>query len=160
MGDLFVDTLDPKNSIVFGPALVKSYRLKSTYAIYPRIVIDRDLIALAESGGYNSSFQDFYRRSEDGAYFVDYLFGRCAIGFTIPTPAGSPSPVFLLDAHRKAVEAEIEYPVAQKDESIKRKCIWLALYHNRTLKLLRDRFGTQSSERFERFAIQENKLRL
>ena len=153
LGDLFVDTSDPKNSIAFGPALVKSYELESIYAIYPRIVIDRDLVAPAEHSGDSAYFQDYYRRGEDGAYFVDYLFGRSIAGFTLSTP-NEASPISQIEAHRKMVEASIEYAVGQGDESIKKKCIWLALYHNRTIKLLAHRSRKNLNDLF----IPENML--
>jgi hypothetical protein len=49
IGDLFVRA---GKTMLFGPALVKAYKLESEYAVYPRIIIDRDLIWEAEKGGY------------------------------------------------------------------------------------------------------------
>ncbi len=45
VGPLFADS---QESIIFGPALVRAYILEREYAVYPRIVIDPDLIWSAD----------------------------------------------------------------------------------------------------------------
>jgi hypothetical protein len=48
VGDLYARESE---GIVFGPSLVKAYVLESSYAIFPRIVIDRDLAATIKREG-------------------------------------------------------------------------------------------------------------
>lgn len=130
MGSLFVGA---EKNIVFGPALVKSYKLESEYAIFPRIVIDRDLIADAESHGYIEHFRDYIQRGEDGAYFIDYLFGVSLTDFMFSDASKAEANI---EAHRRMIESVIAGDMKQRDERIKQKYLWLALYHNSAVKRL------------------------
>ena len=101
-GGMFIgEMLVADEGIVFGPGLVKAYDLESKYAVYLRIVIDRDLINDAEQQGYIGPLRDWVRRGEDGAYYLDYLFGSSVMGFVVPD---SPSPQDLLHRHRRTIE--------------------------------------------------------
>lgn len=65
-GDFYID-----ETMVWGQALLKSYELENNIAIYPRIVIDSNIISelqkSEELAGYIS--QDF-----DNMYFLNYLY--------------------------------------------------------------------------------------
>src|SRR4029077_13762190 len=100
VGDLFAES---EESIVFGPALVKAYRLESEYAIYPRIVIDRDVIWDAEERGYIASWHDYCLQGEDGVYFVDYFFGASLTGLEIGFPGDQPNARDRMQAHRDMI---------------------------------------------------------
>jgi hypothetical protein len=143
LGDLFASR---ENSIVFGPALVDAYKLESQNAVYPRIVIDRRLIKRAEEGGYIAEWSDYLQRGEDGAYFLDYLFGTALTGFAVP---GAPDPKGQIKAHRNAIERAIADNIHQRNERIRQKYMWLALYHNSTVKRLRERSGQKLDGEFE-----------
>lgn len=139
LGDLLISRED---SIVFGPALVRAYKLESQNAVYPRIVIDRDIITTAEDGGFIAEWGDYLGRGEDGAYFLDYLFGTVLTGFVVPD---APDPKEQIAAHRRMIERVIANGIRQKPERIRQKYLWLALYHNATLKRLRERLGNRMS---------------
>ncbi len=53
---------------LFGPAMNYVYKLESELAIFPRIIIDENLIGLI-----NQQNIDFFTKDFDGIYFLDYL---------------------------------------------------------------------------------------
>ena len=131
IGDLYLE-----EGLAFGPALVKAYELESKYAVYPRIVIDRDLIFNAQTVGYSGLWEDYFSRGEDGAFYVDYLFSTSLMGFFSAFTEAIPR----IREHRRVIEAKISTAKEKNDERVKRKYIWTALYHNRTINRLVDRF--------------------
>jgi hypothetical protein len=53
------------DDVTFGPGLVKSYKLESEYALYPRIVVDRDLaFSLLEEDPHDMGFRLLLRAPE------------------------------------------------------------------------------------------------
>lgn len=71
-----------ERNVVFGPALVEAYTLESKAALYPRIILDRDLVVAAgkrRSGHHTkkeeiSYVQSLLEKDSDGMYYVDYFF--------------------------------------------------------------------------------------
>jgi hypothetical protein len=67
---------------VFGPALIEAYTLESKAALYPRIILDRELVEAA--GGARASHHDsedevsyvrsLLEKDSDGMYYIDYFF--------------------------------------------------------------------------------------
>jgi hypothetical protein len=144
--------------------LVKAYRLEREYAIYPRIVIDRDVIWEAEERGYIAHWQDYCLRGEDGAYFVDYFFGASLTGLEIGFPGDQPNARERIQAHRDMIVNFIEERTrAEKgraSERIKQKWIWLALYHNSTIRRLKERLQrSPRGQDLDRFLISEELLK-
>lgn len=64
---------------IFGEGLIKAYELESKFAIYPRIIIDKDVIELGKMNGrHQRKLEKEYilgllRPDVDGFYFIDYL---------------------------------------------------------------------------------------
>jgi hypothetical protein len=165
-GAICVDDLvaEREDSIVFGPALVRSYRLEREYAVYPRIVIDRDLIYEAKDEGYIATWQDFYSQGEDGAYFVDYLFGVSLTGLVAGLPGDQPNAEERIRQHRDMIVNFIAKRITgqnrQVSERIKQKWMWLALYHNSTMLRLKKRLEQSPKGRnLDQFLIPEDSLR-
>lgn len=154
----------PEDSIVFGPALVKSYKLESEYAVYPRIVIDRDMIWEAQEKGYIAFWQDYCSRGDDGAYFVDYLFGASLTGLEVGLPGDQPDPEQRIQAHRDMIVDFVDKRIRGQSnriaERIKQKWIWLGLYHNSTIRRLKVRLQQSTKGRnLDRFLIPEESLK-
>jgi hypothetical protein len=142
--------------VIYGPALVKAYALESEYAVYPRIVVDRELASALFDFG-EASIASTLKRGEDGAYFVDYLFA--AVAFDLITDEWRDARR-KIDAHRRFVEKEIGDKVHAKPERVKQKLMWLALYHNATLeKVANDKSTAHTSGRLEGMEIPSAFLR-
>lgn len=70
-GSYFVDDM-----MVWGIALVKAHTLESSIAVYPRIVVDPELIADLDLANPNSKFtktQEWIEQDTDGIFMIDYL---------------------------------------------------------------------------------------
>jgi hypothetical protein len=135
-GDIYVETtsagLPPDQRlerIIFGPALVRAYELESKLAIFPRIAIAPELMAKVHSA--TSKIPSTYiQRGDDGIHFVDYLHGTCdTLGYT------SEDIDETLKKHRALVSKKLE-ELSHGADKIRQKALWLALYHNRTIKLM------------------------
>ena len=67
------------DKIIFGPALVEAYNTESKAALYPRIIISRELIALAGKYGRHPESQELkyleniLKKDGDGMYYIDYF---------------------------------------------------------------------------------------
>jgi len=109
------------------------------------------LIREAEEGGYIAGWRDYVQGGEDGAYYLDYLFDHTVTEFAVGNPEGI-RPEDQIEAHRKMIQNAVAKEIHQKNERVKQKYIWLALYHNSTMKRLQERI---SSENFARFTIPE-----
>lgn len=98
-GGVSYGSLYHENNICFGPAFVKAYELESKHAIYPRIIIDPDIINDDVDKNYikqyhkytqqdgsehieekktdpsfiHALFQTILKQDKDGFYFVDFL---------------------------------------------------------------------------------------
>jgi hypothetical protein len=136
VGNLYVD------EVIFGPALVKAYALESEYAIYPRIVCDRDLIHPKRKRDTEKYDNRFVSQAEDGAYFIDYLKAQCWLRLSVHT-GNNMSALEIVQRHRQMIEATLggrRPAIRGLPETVKKKYMWLALYHNRTIKWLREHF--------------------
>lgn len=58
---------------VFGEALVHAYRLESTIAKYPRIILPRDVALKAKKLKEFTEKEDYVRQSADGPFFLHTL---------------------------------------------------------------------------------------
>lgn len=70
-GSYFVDDM-----MAWGMALVKAHGLESGIAVYPRIVIDPELIGELDLVNPNSKFtktQEWIEQDADGIFMIDYL---------------------------------------------------------------------------------------
>jgi hypothetical protein len=131
-GDLYYD-----DSVTFGPALGEAYRLESETAVFPRIVIDADLLKQAKESGYVWE-GDYIQRGDDGIYFVDYLFASYLDRFTWGDMEKSHDQILV--AHRDMVQKKLKEVEKEKSYRKRQKVIWVAQYHNSTIQKLMRRF--------------------
>jgi hypothetical protein len=125
------------DSIVFGPALVKAYWLESEHATYPRVVIDRLLLKEARNQPGVKYWSDHVSQSDDGTYFLDYLYGTAMFSYELRNPEVSPLDVF--GEHRKFVVGRLETDIRKKAPRIRQKYMWLARYHNSSIERFNER---------------------
>lgn len=62
MGDLFLD-----DTFVWGTGLLRAYELECNIAVYPRIIVDRNIIH------QQSTTCNFLIKDNDGQYYLDFL---------------------------------------------------------------------------------------
>jgi len=70
------------DEFLFGPGLVESYTLESKAAVYPRVILDRDIIEVGSSNGFldhtpkeeESYVKALLEKDSDGMYYIDYFF--------------------------------------------------------------------------------------
>lgn len=70
---------------LFGPAMDEVYKMESECAIFPRIIVDKDLIGLASKNPNSSNSPDDEKRfienllkqDFDGFLYIDYFFKGC-----------------------------------------------------------------------------------
>lgn len=116
------------DDIVFGPALVRSYELESKKAIYPRIIIDEEIIQSA-SQGTEQFWTQSIRRADDGTHFIDYL-SQLAIGWLQPSSVFN-DPNITMQQHKQMIETKLtEFKSRPFNDRIAEKLKWLAQYHN------------------------------
>lgn len=81
IGEIFVE-----NELIYGPGLVRAYKLESKIASYPRMIIDPDLFRVFEGTDALKSnihthvmekdyIKQMLRKDIDGLWFIDYLRG-------------------------------------------------------------------------------------
>ena len=64
------------DQIAFGDALIRAYNIEQTVALYPRIVLTREVVSDIrefQKLPFTSSFENLLRQSADGAYHLDIL---------------------------------------------------------------------------------------
>ena len=128
-------------SRVYGPALIRAYELERDCAIYPRVIVDPDLLIEFEQNkrlwSENNKFQDEFefvyrllQEGDDAFWFVDYLK---AIRQEVDEPE-----IYLkvLLNHRNLIINRARRP--QITINVMQKLIWLANYQNRLVKSLND----------------------
>lgn len=70
------------NEYIFGPALVEAYTLESRAALYPRVILGRNIVeaGAAFKANHHTSEQELkyveslLERDSDGMYYVDYFY--------------------------------------------------------------------------------------
>lgn len=132
---------------IFGPALIAAYELESKTAIYPRILVARELLQylnyLAPRPGFASEVEQvrtyghgLIEQDFDSSYFVHYLdFAHLYV-----REAGTTQ----VRAHRDAIVAAWNSPAAS-DLRVRSKIAWQAHYHDRTVDGFPDRFFSQGN---------------
>lgn len=128
---------------LFGPGFVRAYELESTYANFPRIVVDPALIQQLQkdkrlASNHNALADEFayisknIRRESDGIYFIDYLR-------SFQTEIDEPDniPVFLRK-HKELIVQNVGG--ATQLNAVSAKYLWLAGYHNSVIRELKEEF--------------------
>jgi len=78
-GALAYGKLIHTNKMIFGPALVEAYLTESKAALYPRVIVSRELILLAGKYGIHRDteeigfVQDLLKKDTDGMFYIDYF---------------------------------------------------------------------------------------
>lgn len=118
IGDAFLDDV-----LVFGKALSEAYILESKYALYPRVIISKELIEIVSPKILPTSPISYMCvLDRDGVHYIDYL-----------NSAGR-SNANRIDQIRSAITYNaIELEKVEYSPSIKQKLIWHKDYLDKTL---------------------------
>lgn len=139
IGEAHIDQGGP----LFGDAIARAVELESRHAIYPRILIDHQLIAQYEQDERlwkdreRDAYEDRMLRSfialdKDGSFYLDYLRAAGPGEFD-----GEIHGQFeFLRRHRDLTRAGLSHV----REDVRRKYVWLANYHNDFVAELRERY--------------------
>ena len=138
---------DESSSMVFGPAMVAAYRLETTKARWPRVLVDSSMLKELPDEKRLRAFQEYLRKGSAGTYYLDYL--RDLFAFTCydrEKRLKSPSdPIALLQDHKAAIEKAVEriyrqssvsHGIGKKERRVLYKYSRLADYHNRVVDRL------------------------
>ncbi len=120
---------------IFGPGLVKAHQMEEREAIYPRIIVDEEVInrfrndrSLWREGHRQAQevtyVENLLKRDAAGLSYVDYL---SAIESEIGSHAGY---LEFLEGHKELIENGFAMDL---ERVVRRKYEWLKNYHNRRL---------------------------
>lgn len=132
VGDILLD-----GSTLFGPAMARAYELESSFANYPRIIVDPAVLEQlrgddrlrSENHDIEQDIQyirGLLRRSDDALWFVDYL--KVMLSSELDDPESFPE---VLDTHKQHIVAGAS--AAGGNLKTLQKYLWLAEYHNRVV---------------------------
>lgn len=136
MAQIYVD-----ERIIFGPALVNAYLLEKSVAVFPRIVIDDELMTLAKNSSGSpmkmrgALWTEYLTRGEDGFYFVDYLTGTF-YDRVVYARKGAMTGEGTLQAHKAVVLKKLD-ELGGSDNRRRAKAWWLMHYHNSAIERIR-----------------------
>jgi len=107
------------DTLVWGKALVKAYRMEEKTAIYPRVIIDDELVDSINSISPSQKGVKVMalRQDADGCYFLDYLDSMICFKFQC-------------DDEKYAERFRKMFSEPVKDESVRQKRLWHVRYHN------------------------------
>lgn len=128
------------DDIIFGPALVRSYELESKKAIYPRIIIDSDVIGKADQSD-DVLWPNYFHKDDDGQFFIDYLFAA-ATDDLLGEPGKPLGTLKVLQLHKDNTEKKIT-SLVERDEKIIEKVRWLVSYHNSVVQRLKEYYAKE-----------------
>jgi hypothetical protein len=129
-GGITIGPLVMSYNVLYGPGLVKAYHLEQS-AVYPRIVVDPDALALVRKdpifwvNGRQSEIKGLRSllRTENGVSYVDYLRASES-EFDYPE-----TDYFdFLKRHKQLIESNLQKHSG--NARIRKKYEWLAHYHN------------------------------
>ena len=139
-GAIVCNKLCHEKNIIFGPALVNAVEMEKSLAIYPRIILDEEIIDIAKKYLAEWPSKDeqikvinkLISKDFDGLYYINYFD---AINYVVGENAGV---LLYFKALRNIVE---NLEKCQKDNmSLKSKYLWIKEKYNRTLKELQKKY--------------------
>jgi len=129
-GAISVSELFMDQNIVLGPALIESYKLESETAVFPRIILSKDVEKIVhEHINYYKPPTDSYQSKQylidiDGNYFVNYLY---IILYQFSTPTIG-KVILELNKHKKPIITNLKEH--RNNFKLFEKYSWIAKYHN------------------------------
>lgn len=110
IGDFYIDDM-----VVWGSALVRAYELEDKIAVYPRVILDSNVVEII-----TKIDADYVRRDTDGQYFLNYM--------TIWSYAGEFVQAAFEQMKKEAIKKDGTYP-----DKVRQKLCWHMNYINQAL---------------------------
>jgi hypothetical protein len=123
-------------NIIFGPALVRAYRLESQLALFPRVIVDPQVLGLIAVTAeervipFRDRLAAITKRDTDGLTFIDYLH------MDIMAVENAPEMHTLFEEIRTKTSTALA--AARSDIRVFQKVAWLANYYNESLSRMID----------------------
>jgi hypothetical protein len=134
------------DDMVFGDAFITAYRIESTIARYPRVMLTKQVYDEALGSNLKPYFQEHLAQSDDGPYFVDVLeeirLGLKVIDAKIMAPAVTEANVASFGKMRDQIQRRVAEAADNPNHFEKAK--WFARYWNRAFAVGEMRTGIVS----------------
>lgn len=134
-GAITVGKLYHDEKVIFGPGINDAYMLENKCAIYPRVIVQKEVVEkmllqnhLNEVEEERRWYNKLLKEDEDGLLFIDFLTPNHQFD---DFEAYS----WLLGQTKKIIQEGMN---SDNGESVKQKYTWLKNYFNKTLELLVD----------------------
>jgi hypothetical protein len=138
-GAIVVDDIFQDKDVVFGPALIKAYRLERKLPIWPRIIIDTSILEELSDSYLNVEYRAYLLRDDNGISFLNYLRHNY-INLLLTRRSDDDNhiepPERIFYYHRRAILANLATQNARLD--ILSKYFAAASYHNEVIDELSD----------------------
>lgn len=132
-GGITIGDISFDDQLIFGPGFIRAYELESSFAQYPRVVLDPKMIENMHNDERLFSFHNErgeeleyirsqVRRGDDGLYFVDYL-----VAFPRNVTNQERIPEFFENS-KKLIMSNVSGKKGL--DGVLSKYIWLSHYHN------------------------------
>jgi len=136
---------------VFGPALVEAYDLESKAAQYPRVILDKELVDLADKtrASHHSAADEknyvtsLLEKDSDGMYYIDYFFKaskELSSEYDFPEYISN-----LGDLIRKGMMGSVH----KKNADLRIKFYWMRERYNQMVDAVKHRQGVATISAFE-----------
>jgi hypothetical protein len=132
-GALTSGKLTHTSKLLFGPAFIKAYLTESKKAVYPRIIVDPEVIKVGSKFRHEDhthaeereSIMDMLTEDSDGLYYVDYF----EKAFDCLDDAEYDAPVYI-----GKIKEIIERNIDNDDPKIRQKYEWLRTKYNEMIR--------------------------
>lgn len=163
-GGMTLGNIAIEHGNVFGPAMIDAHEIESKFAIYPRIALSPFLIGEAKANHLLwkmhhtaedelASYKELISCDSDGIWFVDYL--RASSNNLLDSQEHV---ILFFESHKSLILDGFKQ--LQGLTSASSKYLWLAAYHNRTVRRCKSHLSTRSKGDFQSLLISESEAPL
>jgi hypothetical protein len=141
-GGITIGEIYIKNNFIFGPGLISAYKLENERALYPRIIVPKNIVHIVKDvpalKAYHHDIEDeleyikaLLKYDSAGFYFIDYI--KASDSEIEPDDYLT----FLIN-HKKNIKKNLS--LYKKDERVLAKYKWLKKYHNSSIRKMSESY--------------------
>lgn len=136
-GGISIGKLLHTTKYIFGPALVEAYEIESKKAVFPRIIVSKEVLTIGAKYAKNihsendekGYIMDLLNKDTDGFYYIDYIT-KSSTEFD--------DPEFDLYLYIESLKNNFFLNYANENESVREKLDWLKLKLNAYIKQIKE----------------------